>query len=324
VNLLSTAAATALGIASLATNCIVPGVATQKNGPCYNNPNWGNSIGGNITDGTSHYNALQAVAERPLTPGLFVRFNYTLASCIADSGDNLPGQYTNGGSAGFPLITDHSAGRGRCAYLSRQSANLTLTYATHWGNNISNRALKTVVTDWQITSQTLVSSGIPFTVAAGTDDARYSAAAGPNGTGGADRPDWAAPSAACPNPTPSGAVGLHNLANGTLVDLNPACFAIAKPGYLGNVGPLIFTGPSTINTDLSLRKSIPIREGQNLTLSADMFNAFNRANFSVPTSLSVFGTTGAPVSNLGAINFNNPYATVTTSRQFQISGRFTF
>ena len=109
-----------------------------------------------------------------------------------------------------------------------------------------------------------------------------------------------------------------------MVDVNVNCFAIAKPGYLGDVGPLAFTGPSTINTDLSLRKSIAISEGKSLTLTADMFNAFNRANFSVPTSLSVFGSTGAPVGNFGAINFNNPYATVTTSRQFQIGGRFVF
>ena len=306
-----------------ATDCAAAG-GVYLNTPCYNNPNWGNSVGGNITDGTSHYNALQAVLQRPISPGLFVRFNYTYASCIADSGDNLPGQYTNGGSAGFPLITNHSAGRGRCAYLSTHSANLTLTYATHWGKNISSAALRGIVNDWTITSQTLVSSGIPFTVASGADSARYTAVAGPNGTGGADRPDWAAPSAACPNPSRSGAVGLHTLANGTLVDLNGACFAIAKPGYLGDVGPLAFTGPSTINTDVSLRKSIAISEGKSLTLTADMFNAFNRANFSVPTSLAAFTSTGGAVGNLGAINFNNPYATVTTSRQFQIGGRFAF
>jgi hypothetical protein len=55
-----------------------------------------------------------------------------------------------------------------------------------------------------------------------------------------------------------------------------------------------------------------------------MFNAFNRANFSDPTVLAAFSTSGAPVSNFGAINVNNPYATVTTSRQFQIMGRFVF
>jgi hypothetical protein len=310
-------------LSSYATNCILPGVPTQKTGPCYNNPNWANSITGNITDGNSYYNALQVVLQRPVSPGLFARFNYTFAECIADSGDNLPGQYTNGGSAAFPLITNHSAGRGRCSYLSTQSANFTLTYETHWGKSLNSAALRDVVAGWQLSSQTLVSSGIPFTVSSGTDSARYVANAGPNGAAGADRPDWAASSPACPNPTPQGAVGLHTV-NGTLIDLNPACFAIARPGYLGNVGPLVFRGPSTINTDLSLRKTIPVSEGKTFTFSADMFNAFNRANFSVPTSLAVFGTTGSNVGNFGAINFNNPYATVTTSRQFQISGRFAF
>jgi Carboxypeptidase regulatory-like domain/TonB dependent receptor len=329
VNLLANPAAvpcglgcTPVNLTPYQTNCVVPGVGTRP-APCYNNPNWGNSVGGNITDGNSYYNALQVVLQRPVSPGLFARFNYTFAECIADSGDNLPGQYTNGGSAGFPLITQHGAGRGRCSYLSTQSANLTLTYETHWGSNISSAAVRDVVAGWQISSQTLVSSGIPFTVASGSDNARYSPAAGPSGTGGADRPDWAAPSAACPNPTPQGAVGLHNF-NGSFVDINTACFTIPVPGYLGNVGPLVFRGPSTINTDLSLRKTIPVSEGKTLTFSADMFNAFNRANFSVPTSLSVFGSTGSRVGNFGAINFNNPYATVTTSRQFQISGRFAF
>ncbi|MBZ5643082.1 MAG: hypothetical protein LAO19_10010, partial [Acidobacteriia bacterium] len=328
VNLLANPSAVAtpsgpVNLSPYATNCILPGVPTPKTGPCYNNPNWANTISGNITDGNSYYNALQVVLQRPVSPGLFARFNYTFAECIADSGDNLPGQYTNGGSAAFPLITQHGAGRGRCSYLSTQSANFTLTYETHWGNNLSSRPLRTAVTGWQLSSQTLVSSGIPFTVASGTDNARYVAVAGPNGAPGADRPDWAAPSAACPDPSPHGAVGLHNF-NGSFVDINVNCFAIPVPGYLGNVGPLVFRGPSTINTDLSLRKTIPVTEGKTLTFSADMFNAFNRANFSVPTSLSVFGTTGSKVGNFGAINFNNPYATVTTSRQFQISGRFAF
>lgn len=331
VNLLATPGTASLGgangtvnLSPYATNCVLPGGQALPP-PCYNNPNWSNAIGGNITDGNSYYNALQLVVQRPVSPGLFARFNYTFAACIADSGDNLPGQYTNGGSAAFPLITQHGAGRGRCSYLSTQSANFTLTYETHWGKNISSAALRDVVTGWQLSSQTLVSSGIPFTVTSGTDNARYVANAGPSGGGGGDRPDWAAPNANCPNPTPQGAVGLRTPPSlGTIIDINSACFALPPPGYLGNVGPLVFRGPSTINTDLSLRKTVPISEGKTLTFSADMFNAFNRANFSVPTSLNAFTTSGGTVGNFGAINFNNPYATVTTSRQFQISGRFAF
>lgn len=312
VNVLSTATAQNLGLLPYQTNC--------KNGtiapPCYNNPNWNNSISGNITDGNSYYNALQVALERRVSPGLLVRFNYTDAECIADSGDNLPGQYTNGGSAGFPLIYMHSAGRGRCAYLARNSANLTLAYDTPWGKSSSSMFVKDALANWQLTSQTIISSGIPFTVSAGSDVARYTTTGG----AGADRPNWAAPSAACPNPSPTGAINPGNPNN----YINSACFALAPPGYLGNVGSLIFTGPSIFSTDISLRKTIPLRESKSFVFSADMFNAFNRANFSDPTVLTAFTTSGAPVSNFGAINVNNPYATVTTSRQFQLMGRFNF
>jgi hypothetical protein len=284
---------------------------------CYNNPNWGNAVGGNITDGNSSYNALQVVAVRRMSPGLFTRFNYTFAKCIADSGDNLPGQYTNGGSAAFPLIFSHSAGRGRCAYLGTNSANFTLTYDTPWGRSSRSFLVKNVLSNWEITSQTLVSSGVPFTVTAGDNVSRYTTVGG----AGADRPDWAAPSAACPDPSPNGAINKRNPIN----YVNQACFALAAPGYLGNVGPLVFTGPNTINTDVSLRKTIPLkREGMSFVFAADMFNAFNRTNFSAPTVLNSFTTSGAANGTLGAINVNNPYATVTTSRQFQINGRFNF
>ena len=284
---------------------------------CYNNPNWSNAVGGNITDGNASYHALQAVVMRRMSPGLFARFNYTFAKCINDSGDNLPGQYTNGGSAAFPLIYSHSAGRGRCAFLGTNSVNFTLTYDTPWGKNAQSFLVRNVLSNWEITSQTLVSSGVPFTVSAGDDVARYTTTGG----AGADRPDWAAPSAACPDPSPTGAINKRNPIN----YVNQACFALAPAGYLGNVGPLVFTGPNTINTDISLRKTIPVkREGMSFVVSVDMFNAFNRTNFSAPTVLGAFLTSGAPNPALGAINTNNPYATVTTSRQFQINGRFVF
>ena len=283
---------------------------------CYNNPNWNNSIGGNVFDGNAHYNAMQVAIERRMSPGLFLRFNYTWASCIADSGDNLPGQYTNGGSAGFPLIYLHGAGHGRCAYLGNQAANFTLTYDIPFGRNFTGLS-RTLAGGWQITSQTAVSAGVPFTVSQGLSESRYTTSAV---TAGADRPNWAAPSAACPNPTPDGAINKRNPVN----YVNAACFALAPQGYLGDIGPLIFTGPNLINTDVSLRKTFRVTESKSIVFSADMFNAFNRTNFSAPTVLNAFTTSGAPNSGLGGINVNNPYATVTTSRQFQVNGRFNF
>jgi hypothetical protein len=315
-NQLGTNGATAATI-PYATNCTATVI---KN--CYNNPNWSNSISGNVFDGTAGYNAIQAVLERRVGEGLFVRTNYTYASCYADSGDNLPGQYTNGGGAAFPLIYLHGAGRGRCAFLGAQNFNMTLTYNVPMGRN-STGMEKMLLANWVLTTQTAVGSGVPFTVSAGRDVARYATAAN---QAGADRPDWAAPSAACPDPSPNGAINKGN----PLDYVKAACFQLAPDGYLGDVKPLVFTGPNLITTDMSLRKSIAIREGKNVTLSADMFNIFNRPNFSPPTSLSPFLSTlsaaGNPQLNpsFGTIALNNPYQTITTSRQFQINARFTF
>ena len=227
-----------------------------------------------------------------------------------------------------------NAARGPCAFVSTHAVNLTLGYITHWGNNLS-RVPKAFLADWEVTSQTTVSSGLPFAITTGADVARYGTAI----TAGNDRPNWAAPSAACPNPTASGALNPTWRQNVTTQGyLNAACFAPAPAGYLGDVGNVAFTGPSIFSTDISLRKTIKISESKSFVFSADMFNAFNRANFPPPTAGSVFGlstgtasgvgavgSVGAPSSSVAPDNGTGLYfPTVTTSRQFQINGRFNF
>ena len=320
-------AGVAAGTAPYATLCTAPNSTN-----CFNNPNWGSSVTGHQDDANSFYNSVQAIVERRVSPGLLVRFNYTYARCITDSGFDQPTSLSNGGSAAWPLIYIHNAARGRCTYLGTHSSNLTLGYVTHWGNNINSRAAKALVTNWEITSQTLVQSGLPFGVTEGAGLSRYSTT---TNAAGADRPDWAAPNALCPNPTPTGAINKGNINN----YVNTNCFAPAVAGYLGNVGNSVFTGPPLINTDVSLRKTIRLGESKSFVISADMFNAFNRANFTPPAVSAVFTTTGitsylanptaanlaaARNSQFGRIGVNTNTPTVTTARQFQVNGRFNF
>ncbi len=298
---------------------------------CFNNPNWSNAITGVQNDANSFYNSLQAILERTVATGFLVRFNYTYARCITDSSFDLPTGVTQGGSAAWPLIYDHSAARGRCSYIADQAANLTLGYTTHWGNNISSRTLKTLATDWQITSQTGIQNGLPTTITDGGDVSRYQTTS----SSGNDRPNWAAPSSACPNPSPAGAINPNWKT--TLTYLNNACFTPSLPGYTGNIGNVAFTGPGLFTTDISLRKTIHINESKSFVFSADMFNAFNRANFPPPAASAVWTSTGlanyeagtgtlaaAANTTFSKLGINTPYPTVTTSRQFQINGRFVF
>ncbi|HZP33691.1 MAG TPA: TonB-dependent receptor [Candidatus Acidoferrales bacterium] len=284
---------------------------------CFNNPNWGSSITGQVNDANLYYNSLQTALERRMSPGLLVRFNYTYAECVTDSGFDQPTSLSNGGSAAWPLIYISSAARGRCAYLGTHSANLTLTYVSHWGNNLRSGLAKHLLTNWELTSQSLVQSGLPFGITEGANVSRYNTT--PN-SAGADRPDWAQPNALCPNPTPNGAINKGNIAN--YVNVN--CFVPAPSGYLGNVGNMVFTGPPLINTDVSLRKTFRLNESKSFVFSADMFNAFNRANFNPPSVSSAFTTSLAQNTQFGRIGVNTNTPTTTTSRQFQIDGRFIF
>ena len=287
--------------------------------PCYNNPNWSNSIAGQAEDANSSYNALQAILERRVSPGLLARFNYTYASCVTDSSFEQPTGLVNGGSTNWPLIYISSAARGRCAFNPTNSANLTLSYATHWGNSLNNKIVRTLASNWELTSQTVVQSGLPFTITTGEDVARY--ASTPNAAG-TDRPNWAAPSTACPDPSPKGAINPNWKQTGFY--LNSACFAPAAPGYLGNIGNMVFTGPSLFSTDVSLRKTIHLNESKSFVFSADMFNAFNRANFPPPQSSAVLNTSGQNNTTFSQIGTGVYFPTITTSRQFQINGRFNF
>jgi len=62
--------------------------------------------------------------------------------------------------------------------------------------------------------------------------------------------------------------------------------AFSRPpvGTFGDVGRDSYYGPHYIDTDLSVSKSIPIKESVNLQLRADFFNVFNKVNLGQPDS----------------------------------------
>ena len=133
---------------------------------------------------------------------------------------------------------------------------------------------------------------------------------------GLDRPDWASGCDA------QSAINAHNPNN----YFKTSCFNAPTLGYLGNVEALALTGPALVNTDVSLLRTVTLRERHKLEIRADMFNAFNRVNFAGPSNITVFTNTGtslAPVATRSgtAGQITN---TVTSSRQFQFSLHYQF
>ena len=83
------------------------------------------------------------------------------------------------------------------------------------------------------------------------------------------RADYVGGPVLLPNPGPDGWI-------------NQAAFAPAPLGRRGNAPVGIVQGPSLQTWDFSMRKQFRLTERFNLRFQADMFNAFNRANFRTP------------------------------------------
>ena len=86
----------------------------------------------------------------------------------------------------------------------------------------------------------------------------------------------------------------------------------------GNLGRNAVIGPGLSKLDFSVFKNNYIRrisESFNAQFRAEIFNIFNRANFSSPTdNLAVFDQNGLPIQSAGLID-----STQTTSRQIQFA-----
>jgi len=102
------------------------------------------------------------------------------------------------------------------------------------------------------------------------------------------------------------------IAGGPNQYFNPNAFSPPLPGTYGNVGRNVLQGPSLIETDLSLTKTLRFSERLNLQFRSEFFNIFNHTNFNAPNPVVLASATGGPSPTAGVIT-----ATATTSRQIQ-------
>ena len=113
--------------------------------------------------------------------------------------------------------------------------------------------------------------------------------------------------------------------------LNPAAFSLPGVGQFGSLGRGAIRAPGTINVDLSVAKNWKLTERYSVQLRAEMFNAFNHANFTgIDTYLGLDGAEkfpdGTPNPNFGKpLNSNFGRFTATRgAREIQFGLKFTF
>ena len=130
---------------------------------------------------------------------------------------------------------------------------------------VSRGALSHLIGNWNITGIWTMPTGETFT-------ATFAAGVSNSAGGGGDRP--------------------NRLKNGNLpnsertIDRWFDLTAWASPAQFnyGNAGRGILVGPGNVNVDFGLQREFPFGESQRVQFRWEMFNAFNRANFTTPNS----------------------------------------
>ena len=208
------------------------------------------NINQRTADGTSHYYAGQFYAAKRKGDLLFA-INYTYGKVLTDA--NVLTEAAEDG----PF--DRHFNYGPATFDRRHVFVASYTYALPFFRELNGWA-KSVLDGFELSGLTRIQSGRPFTITASSNIGNQGA------TRRADLVPGVDPYLTDPNDS--------------RVWLNPAAFAIPPTTRLGNSGVGIVTGPWYSGTDFSIRKLFKFSETMNLRLEADVFNAFNRNNFS--------------------------------------------
>ena len=249
--------------------------------------------------GDSSYHALQIWANRRFSERLAFQAGYTWSHAITNV---LLAAFNAGVSDPFNYDLD----RGDADLDRRQmfvaNAVYVLPSFKKWG-----AIARHILGDWQLNGIASFLGGTPLDVTSGANTA---------GLAGSFRQR--------PNLVSGVPVYLHNPSD-PLQYLNPAAFSLPGVGQQGSLGRGSIRGPSSKNFDLSVVKNWRMHDRYSLQFRAEMFNAFNHANFNgIDPGLSLNNVAGD--ENFGKpLNPNFGRITATRGpREIQFGLKFNF
>jgi hypothetical protein len=240
--------------------------------------------------GDSHYNSLQVGLNRRFSHGLQGQLSYTWSKCI----DNTSGTSGLEGGAPFTDPLSGSYDEGRCQFDRSQFVKYSSVYAFPFKGNV-------FVSGWQLSGNFTYSSGAPWNVLLGFDQAG-------NGNSGEERPNIV-----------SGVNPIIGSVNGYA---NPAAFTVPAVGTLGDLQRDYLSGPGLVDLDMAVLKDTRIHENYRLQFRAEFFNVANHPSFGLPNPTAFSqgpAGTGIPNSTFGQITY-----TTTSSRQIQFALKLLF
>lgn len=227
--------------------------------------------------GFSNYNALQVNFTHRIHQGLIFMASYTYSKFLDDVGG--PEEWGSISSGGASIRNYYDLGAEKSVDSTDIPHSLVLNYVYELpvgrGKKFASRTnalTNAVVGGWQVSGLTSVKAGFPLSIGNG--------GANPGSLWGGNQhatlvPGVSMKSGHC---TDGQAVG-----SGTCW-FNPTAF-VQTPAFQFGDAPRYFSNlraPGYVDTDLAIQKWFTFKEQYRLQFRAEMFNAFNRANFDAP------------------------------------------
>ncbi len=258
----------------------------------------------------SNYNAISAVVDKRFSHGLEFNSSYVFTRDLSDEGGAAPNRLVGAGGNYLSNRFDPMLDYGNVSYDRRHRFLTTGLYSLPFGRGQmllgdSSRAVSSVIGGWQLGGVLIWQSG-PFLTP-------YEASDDPAGTNevttvGLTRPDR----------VPGVPLYAKGNSNGNPVFLNPAAFALpgSDIGRFGTASVGSLVGPGTVNTSLSLLKSVDLTEASKLQVGISTANLFNHRNYE-PPSTQLDGNSYGQSSALQTAEGAGP-------RTVQLTGRISF
>ncbi|HLK65756.1 MAG TPA: TonB-dependent receptor [Bryobacteraceae bacterium] len=263
------------------------------------------TIGYGNYQGNSNLEALQLGLRRNMNTGLLVSANYQYSHGISDGANG------DGESDSLQNNNCRTCERGNADFDVRHNFTASVIWIVPAGKGrrflgSSTGIANALLGGWQLSGIGVARTGLPLNVTLSR-----SASALPDGINSNQRPDVVL------------GQPLYPANQGATLWLNPYAFTTPPNGRWGNAGRDTLRAPGIWQADTSLEKRFPVRERFAITLRADLFNVFNRAQLGSP---NVKWTNPAQGTTFGAITSAYTTAAIGTGtpRQMQFMLRFSF
>ncbi len=286
---------------------------------------------------TSSYNAGVVQVQRRFKNDLIFQGSYTYSKVL----DDADGSQTN-----FSPLLDNAnpqVERARAAFDVTNAFKVNFVYNLPFGQGqrfgSNNGILNRVVGGWAVSSLLTWQSGSPFSFYTGTPGSSGLGTVNRSGRSGNETAILGMSESQIKGdmhisfPTSGPFAGEVLMIDPSFIDPNSGLgftnfgttcqpivangFCNPQPGQLGNLSRNEFNGPMFFDEDLSILKTIPIRERVSLRLRGDAFNVFNHPTF-------VFGDQNINSAGFGQVNSTVAGSSGTGARVLQVGATVIF